>query len=182
MELQQEGSHSTELPKLVCARAGGSSSSTSCRKNDPKLVGDVNEVNVLVQSVKANALLDTGSCVSIISESFYKNKLSDIEMEPLTDLINIECADGQPLPYLGCIEAQIAIESGLEGAKPQSCIFFISPETKYLAQTPIILGTNILQPLLEDCKDSFGEQFLQRAKLNSPFYLSFRTISIRERI
>ena len=134
-----------------------------------------------MNNICTKALLDTGSCVSLISETFDRNCLSEIQIEPLTTVLNIECADGQQLPYIGCIEAEINIEVGLGQAKPQPCIFLISPETKYLSQTPVILGTNILHTLLQDCKDTFGDLFLQKAKLNTPWYLSFRTITMRER-
>jgi len=43
------------------------------------------------------------------------------------------------------------------------------------------LGTNIISSLLEKCKDSFGQQFLQKAKLKTPWYLSFRTIVLRDK-
>jgi len=40
---------------------------------DPKLVGETNEVNVLINGKPLHALLDTGSCVSVISHSFTEN-------------------------------------------------------------------------------------------------------------
>jgi hypothetical protein len=169
------------VPKLVCAPVAGSERSTPETKKDPQLVGDVNEVNLNINNNTTTALLDTGSCVSIISETFYKEHLADTELEPLTEMINIECADGQQLPYLGCIEATISIENGLEKATSKQCLFLISPDTKYSARTPIILGTNILKTLLQDCKDNFGEQFLQKANLHTPWFLSFRCLVIREK-
>ena len=139
------------MPKLVCAPVAGSERSTPETKKDPQLVGDVNEVNLNINNNTTTALLDTGSCVSIISETFYKEHLADTELEPLTEMINIECADGQQLPYLGCIEATISIENGLEKATSKQCLFLISPDTKYSGRTLIILGTNILNTLLQDC-------------------------------
>ena len=85
------------------------------------------------------------------------------------------------LPYIGHIEAEINIKKGLPGAKPLPCLLLVTPYTQYSAKTPVILGTNILNDLITDCKNNFGEQFLQQAKLHTPWYLSFRTITIRER-
>ncbi len=83
-------------------------------------------MNIKLNNICTKALLDTGSCVSLISETFYRNCLSEIQIEPLTTVLNIECADGQQLPYIGCIEAEINIEVGLGQAKQSitnSCYF-----------------------------------------------------------
>ena len=34
--------------------------------NDPELVGKVNTVNIIINNIPATALLDTGSCVSVL--------------------------------------------------------------------------------------------------------------------
>ena len=79
---------------------------------DPKFVGDVNEAKITTNNIDTIALLDTGSGVSLVSENVYKDNLFDSEIEPLKEVLNIECADGQQLPYLGCIEAEITIITG----------------------------------------------------------------------
>ena len=76
--------------------------------NDPELVGKVNTVTIIVNNIPATTLLDTGSCVSVLSESFYKEDFPDIDIHALADLIRIECADGQLLPYLGYIEVELS--------------------------------------------------------------------------
>lgn len=55
------------------------------------------------------------------------------------------------------------------------------PNTSYNNKTPILIGTNILNELMKDYKKNFGESYLQTAGLHTPWYLSFRCISIRER-
>ena len=96
-------------------------------------------------------------------------------------MLNIECANGQQLPYLGCIEAEITITTGLERTTPQHCIFLVAPDTKYSNKRPVILGTNILMMLLQNCKYTFGAQFLQKAKLPTPWYMCFKFIIIRDK-
>jgi len=98
------------------------------------------------------------------------------------DILNIECADGQGLPYSGYIEAELIIDNGLQEAKPLSCLMLVTPDTQYSSRTPIVLGTNILQELLINCKNEFGPQFLQRAKLHTPWYFSFRSMMIRDKM
>jgi len=125
--------------------------------------------------------LDTGSCVSVLSESFYKEHFSDIHIQALDDLIRIECADGQILPYLGYIEVENSAAEGFPRTDPVMCLLLITPDTNYSSNTPIILGNNIPQECLNKCKNSCGNQFLQKANLFTPWYLSFRTMVLRDK-
>ena len=154
--------------------------STFTSTNDPKLIGHVNEADIFLDSKPAKALLDTGSCVSLVSESFYLEHLN-CHMKPVGDILNIECADGQNLPYKGYIETELVIQKGLPDFKPLPCLLLVTPDTQYSSRTPIILGTNVLQELMNDCKSSYGDQFLQKANLFTPWYLSFRSLVIRQK-
>ena len=107
--------------------------------------------------------------------------MSDIEIQPLKEILNVECADGEQLPYLGFVVTDVDMGVGLEKSTIHTCLFLIVPDTRYSAATPIIIGTNILTELLNDCKDNFGTQFLQRARLQTPWYLSFRTMVLMEK-
>ena len=167
------------MPKRVSASVAGSDTGT--QDQDPKLVGSVNEVDVLLNDIPVKALLDTGSCVSVVAEKFYNEHLSQIPINPIGDILNIECADGKQLPYIGYIESDIAVNSGLPSAKPQPCLLLITPNTKYSERTPVIIGTNILQELLDDCRQTFGVSFLQKANLHTPWYLSFRSLVVRDK-
>ena len=156
-------------------------SNRSTKNTDPKLVGETNEVNINIKNIPTTALLDTGSCVSVISNSFYTEHLSNIEILPINQILKIECADGQQLPYLGYIETELFIERGLPKSESQQCLFLIVPDTNYSSKIPVIIGTNILNELLDECKTNFGDQFLSKANLHTPWYLSFRTIVVREK-
>ena len=149
-------------------------------KEDPKLVGDPNESEIVINGHLAKALLDTGSCVSVISESL-ANTIKDSEIKETDKLLKIECADGSQLPYLGYIEADITVTDGLPNASQKPCLFLVIPDTEYSSKTPVILGTNILNDYLMDCRDHFGLQYLHTAKLHTPRYLCFRAISLREK-
>ena len=148
---------------------------------DPKLVGYINEADIEINGIHTKALLDTGSCVSVVSKSFLDEHLQNSELHKIDQLLNIECADGSQLPYIGYIEADIYVSSGLPGSNSKSCLLLVIPDTPYSQSTPIILGTNILDEFIKDCKVNFGDQFLQRAQLHTPWYLCFRTLVIRDR-
>ena len=74
------------------------------------LIGHANEAAVVVEGRPATALLDTGSSVSTVSQSYHSQFLSHLEIRPLECMLDIECADGQQLPYLGLIETQIEVK------------------------------------------------------------------------
>ena len=119
--------------------------------------------------------------MSVVSQSFYNDNLSQITIQPLTNILNIECADGNNLPYTGYIEVEISTGEDLPKANSHTCLLLVTPDTKFSERTPVILGTNILNELLKECKSNFGEQFLQRAKMFTPWFLCFRTIVLREK-
>jgi hypothetical protein len=58
----------------------------------------------LIRYLFTKALIDTGSTVSTLSHTFYREHLSHLELKPLHSLLNIECADGKQLPCEGYIE------------------------------------------------------------------------------
>ena len=66
------------------------------------LIGPANEMEVIINERKVNALLDTGSQITSISESYYKNHLSNYPLVSV-DIPNlkVEQAGGSFIPYLG---------------------------------------------------------------------------------
>ncbi len=125
--------------------------------------------------------MDTGSCVSILSKKFYDDHLTDTEIKPLTHILQIECADGNTLPYLEYVEVDITATDGIPQSQPIPCMLLVTPDTTYTARTPVLLGTNILNEFMSDCKTSQGERYLQTARLTTPWYLTFRAIAVREK-
>ena len=168
-----------KLPKLVCASVVGSNKGTK-QKQDPVLVGSSTETDIKINGIPTTALIDSGSCISAISKTFFDEHFKETPMEKLTEILNVECADGSELPYLGYISATLS-SVGIEKSKEQQCLFLVTPETNYNKQIPILIGTNILQELLSDCKNNFGDTYLQKANLHTPWKLAFRCLAIRER-
>ena len=58
-----------------------------------------------------------------MAKSFYKDNLSCYQLNAITDMFPIECADGQELPYLGFVETHLSISCGLPEDQPLFCIF-----------------------------------------------------------
>ncbi len=124
--------------------------------------------------------MDTGALVSLVSRSFYNSHLTNIPIEPLEDILDIECADGEALPYDDFIEVKIrATGSGTNESVP--CLLLVVPDTQYTRNVSVLLETNVLTHFLKDCKERHGARYLQHATLTTPWYLAFRNITLSEK-
>ena len=146
----------------------------------PGLLGSANEVTVTVNGNRTTALLDTGSTVSTISEGFYNQHLSQIPLQSLSYLLNIECADGQQLPYKGYVEADLQLH-GSADTNTHPGLFLVIPDSEYHNHVPVLIGTSILAEVMKDVKKQHGQRFLQDAKLQTPYYLAFRCMTLRNK-
>ena len=106
-----------------------------------------------VEGQRCNALLDTGSMVSTISETFYQDHLSHIELRPLEDILQVEGAAGHRMPYNGYIKVDIKIP---ETGDVQTALLLVVPSTAFHRSTPILLGTNVIRYCLEKLKEGSG--------------------------
>lgn len=74
-----------------------------------RIVGSSNDGEIFANNIQTKGLIDTGSMITTISDSFYKS------MDPLPELHNItefglsvQGANGEDLPFKGYIEAEIS--------------------------------------------------------------------------
>lgn len=144
------------------------------------MVGDPTEVKIFVNGIETSALCDTGSCISTCSETFFKEYCQGVELEPVSNILKIECADGNVLPYKGCIEVNIKA-TGIPKAVEQPCLLLVVPDTEYNNSTPILLGTNILAEFLNTCKQDFGQSFLNTVGLHHQWFTTFGCMVRQER-
>lgn len=77
------------------------------------LIGAKYTASVLNDGQASPCLLDTGSQVITVSQSFYESNLSGFDIHPLSELLEIEAANGKTLPYSGFKEVDITF--------PQDC-------------------------------------------------------------
>lgn len=68
-----------------------------------------------IDSTPCLALVDTGSQVTTISENFHKEYLSNSPIQQLDDILKIEGAGGQDVPFLGFIEVDISFPEETNG-------------------------------------------------------------------
>ncbi|KAK3086720.1 hypothetical protein FSP39_022469 [Pinctada imbricata] len=84
------------------------------------------------------------------------------------------------LPYYGYIEVKVQGQ-GLPCDQSTPYLFLIVPDSTYNKTVPVLLGTNVLCHIMDDIKEQYGHQFLQRANLYTPWYLAFRTVILRDK-
>ena len=153
--------------------------SPSYQKKIPgELVGNSNEALVKLGSRTDKALLDTGSTVSTVSEQFYKNFLQDHTLHSIGSILQIESAAGDDLPYLGYIEAHLEIPQ--MNIQENTHLFLVVPETKFSSRVPILLGTNVLKPMMDVLKNKYGHYF-KKSNLHPTWGLAFKCIAFQEK-
>ena len=113
-----------------------------------QLVGNSNEVDILVNGHKCTALLDTGSMITTVCEEFYERVLKkDCEMQSLDTIITIQTAGGQDLPYHGVVEVPIKVT--VDDAEDLMVPVLVVENTPYNKEVPFILGTNVISAIQE---------------------------------
>ena len=143
------------------------------------MIGYANESSIQLDGYECKALLDTGSTVSTMSISKYNEIFSDKPIQPLNHLnLDIEGAGGHNLPYSGYIETEVTVP-GL--SNNVNCLMLIVPDTRYAKRVPVILGTNVLTPVMETARSEFGIKFQQKANLSGSWHLVFRCMCIQHR-
>ncbi len=120
------------------------------------LVGRKSTANVEVGGVGCNCLLDTGSQVTTISQSFYNDHLLEYIIKPVSDILEVEGANGEPVPYAGYVEISLKFPKEFIASEPEvETLALIVPDTRSNSSIPVLIGTNTLDPLYEEyCDDN----------------------------
>lgn len=70
---------------------------------------------VSIETVQCQAIVNSGSQVTTISKSFHDAYLSSLPIQPLRDILEVEGAGGQNVPYLGYVEVNIQFPENITG-------------------------------------------------------------------
>lgn len=106
------------------------------------LIGPPSLEPLKVNGHLCDALLDSGSRVSIIFESWYRRHLADTPIRPVSDL-NIWGLSDSDYPYLGYVAVDLEFPKKVAGTPTAlSALALICPDPPGPDQTPVILGTN----------------------------------------
>lgn len=129
--------------------------------NLPKgLVGSRCTAEVVVSGHTCQCLLDTGSQVTTVSASFYNQYLQDQQINSLHDLLHIEGAAGQSVPYLGYVEMMVQFPKDFIGNEFNvATLALVVPDVRSEAPSTVLIGMNTLEPLYEQYLQSNSPTF-----------------------
>jgi len=146
------------------------------------VVGEVNESRVFLNDIPCTALIDTGSQVTTLSESFWNCQLVNCPIQPLDDIIEVEGAGGQKVPFLGFIEVSISFPQNVNGIlETMNAVVLIVPDTRFNLKTPLLVGTNLIRRCKDSCAARLGPCFLQRIRPDTAWMVAYRHLGHQER-
>ena len=92
------------------------------------------------------ALLDTGSQVTHISETFCQ--ANDIQINPLDQLVEIEGTGRDSIKYIGYIEATLTLPLGSHSFEIEA-LLLVLPSTDYQKRVPVAIDTTITDMVVD---------------------------------
>lgn len=139
---------------MKCSNKSHSTTTESTRLSKG-LIGSrcTGQVNIADQNFQC--LLDTGSHVTTIPITIYNQHFSQQPVKPLCELLQLEGAAGQEVPYLGYIEVTITFQKEFIGADMDvSTLALVVPDFGPGFHSQVLVGMNTLEPLYETCLES----------------------------
>lgn len=127
------------------------------------LIGPSSIIPVKINGQHCDALLDSGSQITIIFETWYKHHLPDVPIQPVSGLAIWGLSDTS-YPYLGYVVVEMEFPEKVTGAKETlSVLALICPSPRNPEKTPVILGTNanLFQRLSMLCCETTGVDLAQ---------------------
>lgn len=145
------------------------SASQPLKRELPKgLIGPKCTATVRVEGVQCDSLIDSGSQVTTVSKSFRENHLSHQQIFPIQDLLDLEGAGGQEVPYLGYIQISIDLPEDVMGVPERvDTLALVVPDHRSNLHVPVLIGTNVLDPLYEKYALTFSERAAHKSKSRS---------------
>ena len=107
------------------------------------LVGPANETEIILDGKKVNSLLDSGSQVTSVSESYYREHLSEYPLQPVDfPGLLLQPAGGGSMPYLGMIITSLKV---CDLTSTFQAKVVVVPDTEYHYSTPALVGTGVIR-------------------------------------
>ena len=109
------------------------------------LVGPPSTTCVKVEGKNCTALLDSGSQVTIIFDSWYAKHLSHVPLHPVSGLSIWGLSDSESsYPYRGYIQVELELpEKATSRTKSVPILALVCPDTRCSDNVPLLVGTNV---------------------------------------
>ena len=147
-----------------------------------ELFGEANETVTIINGHACIGLLDTGSQITSIAESFYRRHLADCTIQPLGNLVRVVGAGGQDIPYLGytTVKIQFPVEDVAINTSFDTPVLVV-PDNEYNRRVPVIVGTNLVRRSKCCCESEGGSRFLQTRRISSAWQRVYKSMCHQEK-
>lgn len=147
-----------------------------------ELIGEANEAVTIVNGHACIGLLDTGSQITSVAESFYKRHLRDCTIKPLKDLVRVVGAGGQDVPFLGYTFVNIEFpceDVGINGSIETPVL--VVPDNECNKRVPVVVGTNLIRQCKQNCESAGGKRYLQTRQISSTWKRAYQSMCQQNR-
>ena len=146
------------------------------------LVGPSCESEIQIENTTARCLIDSGSQVSIVSETFFQKHLSHLGLHELEEPLRVTGAGGQTVPYIGYVSAKVRLPSDFVGVCEDVLAWFlVCEDTEYSLSVPMIIGTNTIQLYTVHCMDAAGRNFATTLPMCNEVAFIFRDMCLSDK-
>ena len=113
------------------------------------LVAPASEAEIILNGKKVNSLLDSGSQITSVSESYYREHLNLHPLQPVdVPGLLLQQAGGGSMPYLGMIITSLKVPHLTSTFQAKVVVV---PDTEYHYSTPLV-GTGIIRRSRDICR------------------------------
>ncbi len=133
-------------------------------------MGANNVHDIIIEGQETQGLIDTGAMVSTITVNFWEQLEPRPELHDVSELLRVDAANGQRIPYLGYIEAEVTMPFMMDS--PMQIPLLVVPATEYNVKVPVIVGTNIIRT----CKYNIIDQ--ENNEIPEQWELAFEAIAL----
>lgn len=128
-----------------------------------KAVGRCPEIEILINNVNTKCLIDTGSQVSTITESYFRKYFPSEVLVDISELLHLSGAQGLSVPYIGFVEIPVVVlnqefKAGFLVTKDPSG----TPMAERKKRVPGLIGSNVFRQLSESLKLQLGDTYIQQ--------------------
>ncbi|KAG1925740.1 interleukin-1 receptor accessory protein-like 1-A [Pimephales promelas] len=94
----------------------------------------------------------------------------------MVELLRVEGAAGQLVPYLGYIEIDVQFPKSACGTDAVVAVLaLVCPDQTYSARSPLLVGTNVLRHLVQDCNTVQEKNYLPQMPISSDWMAAYST-------
>lgn len=128
-----------------------------------KTVAKCPTVKLNIAGIIVTCLLDTGSMVSTITESFFnKNLLPKLKLHKDKTWLQLRAANGLEIPYIGYVETDIFVPSINKTIKDRGILIVKDVPGSQRNDIPGLIGMNVISQCAELLQKQMGPSYLKQ--------------------